>query len=1048
MGVMNQSQQPETPGADRSAAGFFKDGQAIVLPPELRAQLGAFERRLRRLETLAACCGALGGLLLSYLLVFALDRCFDTPAMLRVLLMLVGAAALGGAGVWWLRHWLWRRRSGRELARLVQRQFPRLGDRLLGVVELAEEGPAATQRASPALLRAALAQVAAESRRYDFAQAAPVRRPRRLALGFGLLLLLAAGAVVLAPPAARNALLRWLKPLATVERFTFVSLEALPDELVTPHGEPFEIACGLTGLSRWRPPAIRARIGEQPVVRATFRGGRAILSFPGQTAPAVLALRAGDFSKRIQLRPLFRPELLRLQAHIVWPGYLQRPPSTEPVSNGRLALLYGAQVSFEGQANRALDNASLSNGTAAALAVTNAGFRSAALTMPAPAPDAAPAPPRTLTFVWTDTHRLRCAAPYRLELSGRPDEPPTLQCEGLADAVAVLPDEVVELRVAAKDDYGVQRVWLDWWLEREAPAAPPPASNVTTRLLAAGAPDCPATNGACRIAPLVWGVPEGVTIALCAKALDYLPERTPSTSTVFRVHVLSRADHAKLLQEQARNLLARLDDLAREEERLLTANTELAAQSPDSLKSEKAAGELRANEQGERANARQLEQLARDLEKLTQDGLRNTEVSAATLRDWQKNSSQMQQIAAQPMAQAAQAMAGAQADAGQRQPQTERAAQQEAQALAQMRDLQRSAQAALDQMSARNFVNRLRDAAKKEDEIAAAMQRDLPVAAGLPAEQLPAPARERLTATGREQERNRRAAQDVRDDLAGFYNLTRKEVYEEVRQEMSVPDVAGEMRALGETIARNMGGKAIGDAQALKGKLNAWADKLEPAAGDSGGSGSGGDQQQIEADVLLGLMRARVRQEGLREQTRAAGEVKAGALSQAALSAALGKLQASVTADTRALAEKTKIPQVAQGVQQVAGVMEAVEGRFREGATDSGNIALQTVVIETIAGMVQPSSGSRSGTEPSEQELAAMMAAARKPGGNTAHGTTDRPNERSGGAAAGAAAGSRRVRQSGGDEGGALPAEYRDVLQDFFRAAETEAALRGPGAQP
>ena len=77
-----------------------------------------------------------------------------------------------------------------------------------------------------------------------------------------------------------------------------------------------------------------------------------------------------------------------------------------------------------------------------------------------------------------------------------------------------------------------------------------------------------------------------------------------------------------------------------------------------------------------------------------------------------------------------------------------------------------------------------------------------------------------------------------------------------------------------------------------------------------------------------------------------------------------------------------------------------------------------------------------------------MMAAARKPGGNTAHGTTDRPNERSGGAAAGAAAGSRRVRQSGGDEGGALPAEYRDVLQDFFRAAETEAALRGPGAQP
>ena len=269
---------------------------AAHLPPELQAQLAAFERRLRRLESLAAACGALGGLLLSYLLVFALDRFGNTPPALRALLMLGGAATLGAASVWWLRHWLWRRRSARDLARLVQRQFPRLGDRLLGVVELAEDGDAADRRASPALLRAALAQVAAESKRYDFTRAAPVRRPRRLALGAGLLLLVALGAALLAPLAARNALQRWLRPLATVERFTFVSLEALPDELVTPHGEPFEIACGLTGWSRWRPPEIRARLDAQPVVRATFRGGRAVLRFPAQTAPAVLTLRSGDFT--------------------------------------------------------------------------------------------------------------------------------------------------------------------------------------------------------------------------------------------------------------------------------------------------------------------------------------------------------------------------------------------------------------------------------------------------------------------------------------------------------------------------------------------------------------------------------------------------------------------------------------------------------------------------------------------------------------------------------------------------------------------------------
>jgi len=1044
----NQS-QPTSPAPAAAPADARRRGGAVTLPPDLRAQLAAFERRLRWLETLAAAGGALGGLLLSYLLVFALDRWVDTPAALRGLLMLAGAATLGAAAVWWLRHWLWRRRSGRELARLVQRQFPRLGDRLLGAVELAEAGPAAAQRASPALLRAALAQVALEARRYDFTRAAPARRPRRLALGAGLLLLLALGAAVLAPPAARNALRRWLTPLAAVERFTFVSLEALPDELVTPHGEPFEIACGLAGFSRWRPPAIHARIGEQPVVRAAFHGGRAVLRFPGQTAPAVLALRAGDFTRRIRLRPLFRPELLRLEAHVAWPDYLQRPPSTAPPVNGRLALLYGARVRFEGRASRALAGAAVSNGAAAALAVAQDVFRSAPLTLPAPAPAAAAPPPQTLTFTWTDVHGLRCAAPYRLELSGRPDEPPTLQCDGLPGAVAVLPDETVELRVAARDDFGLQRVWLDWWLEREAAAARPAASNVTTRLLAAGAPDCLATNGACRVAPLAWGVPEGATIALCAQALDYLPGREPATSAVYRVHVLGRAEHARLLQEQARNLLGRLDDLAREEERLLAANTELAAQPPERLQGEKAAGELRENEQGERANRQQLEQLARDLEHLTQEGLRNPEVGNNTLRDWQQEAGRMRDIAAQPMTQAAQSLAGAQADPGRRRPQTERAAQQEAQALAQMRALQRGAQETLERMSARNFVNRLRDAAQQEEAIGGALQRDLPQTAGLTAEQLPAPARERLAAAGGQQDRNRRATQAVRDDLAGFYNLTRKDVYEEVRQAMSAPDVVGEMRELGATIARNLSGRAIGETQRLKGRLNAWADKLEQAAGGGGGGGGGGGQgEQIEADVLLGLMRARIRQESLREQTRAAQEVPAGSAPHAALSSALGQFEGALTADTRQLAEQTKSAQVAQGVQQVAGVMEAVAGRFREGATDSGNIALQTAVIEALAGLVQSSAGAAAaGAQPAAQELAALMAG-RQPGGNTAHGTTDRPNALAGGPAAGAAAAGRRTRPGGGADAGALPAEFRDVLQDYFRAADAETAGRGPGAQP
>ena len=43
------------------------------------------------------------------------------------------------AGLAWGRHWVWHRRDMGELATLVQQKYRRLGDRLLGIVELAGE---------------------------------------------------------------------------------------------------------------------------------------------------------------------------------------------------------------------------------------------------------------------------------------------------------------------------------------------------------------------------------------------------------------------------------------------------------------------------------------------------------------------------------------------------------------------------------------------------------------------------------------------------------------------------------------------------------------------------------------------------------------------------------------------------------------------------------------------------------------------------------------------------------------------------------------------
>src|ERR1700752_5087481 len=108
-----------------------------ALPPELDAKLADFRRRVWVVKLTEGILAALFGIALSYLVVFVLDRFWETPGWVRLCIMLGGAATLGlGLPLKWHR-WVWRQRRLEDAARLLRRKFPRLGDQLLGIGELA-----------------------------------------------------------------------------------------------------------------------------------------------------------------------------------------------------------------------------------------------------------------------------------------------------------------------------------------------------------------------------------------------------------------------------------------------------------------------------------------------------------------------------------------------------------------------------------------------------------------------------------------------------------------------------------------------------------------------------------------------------------------------------------------------------------------------------------------------------------------------------------------------------------------------------------------------
>src|SRR6516164_4727847 len=147
----------------------------LALPRALEDQLHDFRRRVWSIKMAEAGCGAVFGLVLAFLAMFACDRLGDSPEVLRLALF---ALALSGCALvpFAVHRWIWRNRQLDQLARLLSHKHPHVGDQLLGIIELVRND--AEQARSRTLCEAAIEQVAHDAGKRDFRDAVPNPRHR------------------------------------------------------------------------------------------------------------------------------------------------------------------------------------------------------------------------------------------------------------------------------------------------------------------------------------------------------------------------------------------------------------------------------------------------------------------------------------------------------------------------------------------------------------------------------------------------------------------------------------------------------------------------------------------------------------------------------------------------------------------------------------------------------------------------------------------------------------------------------------------------------
>jgi hypothetical protein len=603
----------------------------LQIPATLKSQLLGFRRQVWTTKMVEAAGVTLFSLAFMFLCVFGLERLFDTPPWARFAAL--GTALAGCLALpWSLHRWVWGQRTLDNLARLLSRKLPRIGDQLLGILELTRSEH--EQARSRTLCEAAVKQVAHDAARRDFSQAAPNSRHRLWSTLASVVAVIAIGLFVLFPAAAANSLERFVTPWSDTPRYTFAAMNPLAETQVVPHGEPFTFTVGLAEGTKWRPQRGSSELGNHEVVSAELRDGSYAFDLPPQLDAGPLRVSIGDWSQTIRIEPKLRPELASITASVALPQYLERAEATKSdVRGGAISAVKGSQVEFIAAASRPLSAAQIDGQP-----VSPSGTQ---VTTPQITLDES----RQLTIGWKDEFGLAGKDTFKLSMTAQEDEVPTLVCEDLPRRKVVLDSEQIVFKIRARDDFGVKEVGMQWRGKPSESVARPAAGEM---LLAPGGTDKTLLELAGTFKATSLDI-EPQPIDLRIFAVDYYPERKRVYSAPFTLYVLSPEQHAIWITEQLSRWHRQALEVRDREMQLYETNKELHGLSAAELDTQENRRRLENQAAAEQANGRRLTNLTANGQNLVREAARNPEMNADQLEAWAQMLGILQDIAANRM---------------------------------------------------------------------------------------------------------------------------------------------------------------------------------------------------------------------------------------------------------------------------------------------------------------------------------------------------------------------------------------------------------------
>ena len=996
--------------------------QNLKLPDSLDAQLSGFQRKLRAVESATAVLAVFCIASISFAALYVSDRAWDGPAILRFVLFLAGFAPFIILIYYTLHHIFRERRDFKNLSILVQKHHRKLGDSLLGVIELAENKDH-SQNVSRELCSAAISNIAEKAESMDFCEAINRQKLKRLLASALAIMIILLDLFIFTKPAFSSSFLRWIMPFSQIERFTYVKITGVPQKITVPHGEEFEIVCRLDDSSVFKPAHVKFRAGQELSKKAAFTEGAAKLKISGQTKPVDLKIWSGDFSKTVRITPIHRPVLLSLEAAVKLPDYTGRSGIKTKISDKSFSILEGGSYSIEGKINRGLKSAEiLSNGSVRkSLKIRGNNFSTETFMAE---------PEEKNCISWSDIYGLGPLRPFEYSVSIDKDQAPVTEFPKLSPFSAILDDETLTIQATAEDDYGVSELGMVY--------SAADAENEKRILksggasLAKGSPDKTKIDSEFMFCPRLMNIPEKTIVTLQSTANDYFPKRPATLSRQYKIYVLSRQEHASLIQQELESIMAKLEDLVWREEENLEKNSDIGKLPEQEMKKEETSEKIAEQENAEKSNSEDLEMQNEKILKLIEEALRNSEFPAKTLAEWAKILKTASEVSGTDMKAVEKSLDNAR-DGKKRAEEMRNAVEEQQELIEKLKGLMKKMDDSLSNLNMENFVGRLKKEADNEKTISDSLAVAMKTSIGMDQNTLPEKIKIEINAQKAKQEQVRKSVRAIQDDMLGFFSRTQIKKYQEVSDEMDREQTQKRLAELVDTIGRNQTAQGMKSAKEMADKFNKWAKILEQKD-DKQASGAAGNGEMIPVDpeIVFGLLRLIQREQELREQTRTLEENRRNMPDYSEKAAKLSENQMGMRQDLKKIQDKApEFPKLNSIMNRAEKAMTDVGALLFKPQTDQETLGAETEVIEVLSASLQQESEISEVPGGAMSMLMMMM----RPQGKGFKGSiqSDAANRGIQGADYKAGPNEKKSDRTSGKNTQALPEEYRDAIESYFR---------------